>query len=991
MNEPHYPNRSRKVIQRAFLLGLLWLSGSLTAGAGDPPPKRESHPAATVQVLSGAWKLALDPENKGRGEEWFARIRPEAKDAPVPGIIQQVFPGYHGVAWYWHGFRVSPSGEPGERVLIRFGAVDYLADVWINGKHAGAFEGGETPFEFDITDSLRTTEENLLAVRVLNPTDKPIDGYTLDQTPHRNKVAPPRCGSSFNSGGIMYPVELRRVPVVYVTDLFVQPELKTGMIKAIVTVRNGEAVARHGTLRLAVASASGGDTIQTAEYATECAAGLSEHAVDLSLAQPRRWSLEDPHLYRVTATIATAASRPHAYSARCGFRDFRVVDGYFQLNGQRLFLKSTHTGNHMPVGQQANVAGDFGRRDLIYAKASGFNTVRFIAGVAYPEQLDLCDELGLMVYEECFASWVLGDSPQMAARFDRSTSAMIRRDRNHPSVTIWGLLNETQDGPVFRRAVAFLPKLRQLDLTRLALLGSGRWDGQLMIGSASNPGSLEWQPVWGVENPTAKPAALGAGGYVPQAGDAHYYPGTPQAPETDRFIRLLGHEDKPVLLSEYGIGSQMNVINEWRHFEQAGARADLEDAAMLREQSEALAADWSRWGFQDVYAFPEDFLRESQRLHARQRTIGFNCIRSNPKLCGYNLTGMLDHGMTGEGLWTFWREWKPATFDAVSDGWSPLRWCLFVEPTHAYIGRQVTVEAVLANEDTLKPGDYPALFRVFGPLGPVWEKRALVRIPASPTLAVPVIKETFELRGPPGQYQFAANLEQGGAPAGGRLAFYASDPAALPQLTGEVTLWGISPRATAWLTSRGLSCQALTGQIPNRPQVVLVGQPADGATNAPFWANLTDAMSKGSTVVFLSGQTFQKSQLAMNWLPLKHKGSCRTYHDWLYHKDCVSKRHPVFEGLAHPGVMDWDYYGPLIPNEVFEGLDTPTETLAAAFATGNSNYPRGYGASLLMAAYQTGEGRFILSTPHLLENLDAHPAADRLLLNLIRYAQTNPH
>ena len=72
-----------------------------------------------------------------------------------------------------------------------------------------------------------------------------------------------------------------------------------------------------------------------------------------------------------------------------------------------------------------------------------------------------------MVYEECsFAGWCLADSPKMAERFDRNTSDMIRRDRNHPSVTIWGLLNETRDGPVFRQAVAFLPKLRELDPTR---------------------------------------------------------------------------------------------------------------------------------------------------------------------------------------------------------------------------------------------------------------------------------------------------------------------------------------------------------------------------------------------------------------------------------------------------------------------------------------------------------------------------------------------
>ncbi|MEO7911501.1 MAG: hypothetical protein ABIV47_17795 [Roseiflexaceae bacterium] len=77
--------------------------------------------------------------------------------------------------------------------------------------------------------------------------------------------------------------------------------------------------------------------------------------------------------------------------------DFRVVDGYFRLNGRRLILRSTHTGNHYPIGISRAQELDFVRRDLIYAKASGFNLIRFISGMALAEQLDFCDEIGLMV------------------------------------------------------------------------------------------------------------------------------------------------------------------------------------------------------------------------------------------------------------------------------------------------------------------------------------------------------------------------------------------------------------------------------------------------------------------------------------------------------------------------------------------------------------------------------------------------------------------
>jgi beta-galactosidase/beta-glucuronidase len=374
-------------------------------------------------TLTGIWKLAVDPANKGRDERWFEAMRLDAQPAAAPGLIQDLFPNYHGVAWYWNRFTPDLTGLENlsglQRVLLRFGAVDYLGEVWLNGRYAGCYEGGETPFELDVTEAIRPDGDNLLAVRVLNPADTPIDGYVLKEVPHSNRTNSTKAGSGTNMGGITYPVELRRVPAVYVSDLFARPDLHTGQIAVTVTVRNSRDAVVRAALTLSVAPDQGGELIATVEQEVELPAGLSEHELCVRVPQPRPWDLDDPYLYRVAVTVNAEGQSAHQQAARCGFRELRVRDGYFYLNGRRIFLKSAHTGRGT-------------RRDMLNARAAGFNMVRFLAGVADPAQLDFCDELGLMVYEECLASWLLADSPKMGERYDHSTAAMIRRDRNHP-------------------------------------------------------------------------------------------------------------------------------------------------------------------------------------------------------------------------------------------------------------------------------------------------------------------------------------------------------------------------------------------------------------------------------------------------------------------------------------------------------------------------------------------------------------------------------
>jgi hypothetical protein len=116
-------------------------------------------------------------------------------------------------------------------------------------------------------------------------------------------------------------------------------------------------------------------------------------------------------------------------------------------------------------------------------------------------------------------------------------------------------------------------------------------------------------------------------------------------------------------------------------------------------------------------------------------------------------------------------------------------------------------------------------------------------------------------------------------------------------------------------------------------------------------------------------------------VPLARKGSVVGLPSWLYHKDEWTKNHPVFEGLPAGGLMDYTFYREIIPDAAWVGQDPPAEVVAGAINTSID-----YSAGLLVSVHSLGAGRFILNTLHVRENLGQNPAADRLLMNMLRYA-----
>ena len=978
------------------------------AGKSAPAAKTVSlgsQPTTTLSLDGDMWKIATDPKNVGREEKWFNAPQPDAKPTKVPWIIQDVFPSYHGVAWYWREFDVVANPHENGRFILRFLAVDYMAEVWVNEVKVGQHEGAESPFEFDVTDAVKPGGKNLLAVRVLNPTVEPIDGIGLGDTPRGIKGYPLTPGSVYNVGGIVDSVELLATPTVRVENVFAKPDWKTGEVTIDLNLRNASDKTIAGNIRVSVAPPTNGETLTAILLTPDLPPGDTLVRASLQVPQHRLWNLDDPFLYRVTVTAAAKDSESFdEKSTRFGFRDFRFENESFRLNGKRIYLQGALILPHFPVGFRVPPGTDYLRRDLVAAKAMGLNLIRVIWGGLRARDMDLFDEMGILVQQEHYGAHRIAPGPEMARRFDASIGGVIRRDRNHPSIVIWTLLNESgmagaaEEAPVFEHAVQSLPLVKFLDNTRFVSLNSGGFDMQFGQASTSNPRAMDWQFLMGAEGP-GKPSYTNwwqdfgamSGNQFPIKGDMHVYPLVPYTATEIQQMRKLGEraEGRKIVISEIGSACAVNLPRFARHYEQMGAEY-TDDARYYRDKLDQFMADWKKWDLGRIWTTPEDYFTNSEHNMVKLRRVAGNALRSNPFLAGHYFCALVDSDFNGVGLLNNFREFKPGVVDLQSDLTAPLRWCLFAEPTSIFSGGKVKLEAILSNFDALRAGEYPVHIQVVAPDGRrVLEERLNLTIPAG-SIEQPFVKEVFSrdvpMSGPAGTYKFLVSFERGAVAMGGEIAFNVFDTAEMLPVEREVVLWGNDPGLSQWLTNQKIRFRPFDGQPPSEREVILVG---NGGGDLAAFRELAQRMARGSTVVFLSPAVFARDDQPLGFLPLVTKGWLANMNDVVggyYRGDTFAPKHPVFDGLSAGGVLDYTLFRNIIPQGGLgiAGAPAPDDLIAAGIRA-----QMGYASVIHTAAYKFGAGRFVFNTLKIRENLGTDPVAELILRNLLNYAASD--
>ena len=386
--------------------------------------------------------------------DWSIEGKPDKNNPSASG--GGYFPA--GAGWYRKAF-AAPAAWKGKRVSVEFDGVYMNATVFLNGHKLGTQPYGYTSFRFDLTAELDFSAPNLLAVRV------------------DNSAQP---NSRWYSGSGIY----RHVRVV-VTDpthvahwgVFVTtPEISKSQAKISVRIRvANEAAGPAGITVRTTVTGPAGASAGSAQSGMNIAPGdETETTQEITVANPELWSPESPKLYRAVTRVMKDAKVIDEVVTPFGIRSLAwSVEKGFMLNGKPVKLTggSVHHDNG-PLGAAAFDRAE--ERKVQLLKAAGHNAVRTAHNPPSPAFLDACDRLGLLVLDEPFDAWKIGKLKFDYGRyFDdwgrRDISAMVQRDRNHPSVVIWGIGNEIPEvftdkgGPIAKELAA---QVRSLDSTR---------------------------------------------------------------------------------------------------------------------------------------------------------------------------------------------------------------------------------------------------------------------------------------------------------------------------------------------------------------------------------------------------------------------------------------------------------------------------------------------------------------------------------------------
>lgn len=404
-------------------------------------------------------------------------------DFAIEGPFRIELPGetgklpYQGIGWYRKHF--IPELAEGERLYIDFDGAMCNAEVWLNGRYVGTWPFGYNSFRLDLTPHLKRGEENVLAVRL--------------DTEHWE--------SRWYSGAGLYrhvwlvtcnPVHVGHWGTYITTPEVSDREALVNIETSVENYRQMTAEARVVTriYELDSLDVPGKQVAEQTVPLSVHACGQARITQQLRIPHPRRWDITAPNRYLARTQIVVDGQVTDTYNTPFGVRTIRfsAADG-FQLNGRKVYIQGVC--NHHDLGSLGAAFNKSAlKRQLDMLREMGCNSIRTSHNPPAPELLELADKMGLLVWDETFDAWRRGKRRYDYSHIfdewhERDILAMVRRDRNHPSVIIWSIGNEVLEQREIEITKQLADIIRRADPTRPISNGFNSPDAGRATGAAT--------------------------------------------------------------------------------------------------------------------------------------------------------------------------------------------------------------------------------------------------------------------------------------------------------------------------------------------------------------------------------------------------------------------------------------------------------------------------------------------------------------------------
>jgi len=963
---------------------VVWLC-TFTEANGQVPSKKvkivKKFNVREVASLDGTWEIVFDAQNVGRQQQWHLENnldkQPGFREIRVPSCWEEYEQDYEGVAWYSRTFHV-PASWQDKTIRLKFGAVNYIAEVWLNDQVVGFHEGGYTPFEFDISDLLKFGQDNFLVVRAIGPIltqDISIDGIGREEMPNwRGAIA----------GGIWQSVELIATEPIYIRDVFIEPKISEKRAVVHVEIDNTRLRKRDVSASFRVFNFKGSSKILAeAKEQIKLAPGINKLSVELQIDNPVLWSFENPHLYVLEVRLVDDSDIVDVVRTRFGMREFTIRDGDFYLNGQRIYLKTGFWEGVYPTTLAYPPDAEFVRKEILLAKQAGFNTLRPWRKPPAPPILDLADELGICVIDcppiECMRQGPK-EAPQIENRIIDEVSQMVRRDRNHPSVIYWEIFNE-----IIRRSLARLMHktslvARSLDPTRPIVDESG--------GSRSPWGAHIYLPY------STEPIDI---------LERHRYLRSPVNEQDYNYLLTYGEPDKLTFMSEVGYGGLGDLPSNVKEYERQG-NPKTPDYRYHKKLLESLEKRMAECGLNEIFRDVSELCLATQELQAVGNKLQLEALRLNPNMDGYCLHAFTGGDwVLGAGIVDLWRNPKKSYF-TVQQVNRPIYLAVRATPRNVYAGQKIKLK-VTAVSEVLEKG-CRVIIEVRSPSGErAYEKEQKLTLQ---TGIEPVFELDFKTEKLSGRYTLSAKLEKNGTILSeNAFPFLVFGERDFPAHTQEFRIVDPKGLLKTFLKQRGIKfSEFIIGKDSDKPVFVCTAY----AANAKIFEKLIyifDFVKRGGVAVFLKPPL---EQLKRNWDPIsgvisyslpapKHMlhrtglfpfrlKTRRAVGNWVPVGHAV-KKHPIFEGLSVNCLMGQDYQNVCAIDTII-GLETDSIVSSISWDwirnyLGPSN--AWWGSDLAIIPY--GKGKIILSMLQIIENLGKDPVADKIFYNMVDFTASS--